>query len=90
MLFTKFHGYGNDYLVFESDQLAGVDDLGAFAHRICNRHYGAGGDGIAIVSEPLASAGGSPQPARQQPGWTRGSLAPLRRLPCEVPRSRKM
>jgi len=47
--FTKFHGFGNDYLVFEADQLANVDDLGAFAHRICNRHYGAGGDGIAVV-----------------------------------------
>ena len=49
MRFTKFHGFGNDYLVFEGEQLADVADLGAFARRICNRHYGAGGDGIAIV-----------------------------------------
>ena len=55
MRFTKFHGYGNDYLVFEADQLAAVDDLGSFAQRICNRHYGAGGDGIAIV-EPVSDA----------------------------------
>lgn len=48
--FTKFHGLGNDYLVIEGEQLAGVDDLGDFARRICNRHYGAGGDGIAIIS----------------------------------------
>lgn len=48
--FTKFHGLGNDYLVIESEQLAGVADLGAFAHRICNRHYGAGADGIAIIA----------------------------------------
>lgn len=47
--FTKFQGFGNDYLVFEADQLADVDDLGSFAHRICNRHYGAGADGIAIA-----------------------------------------
>jgi diaminopimelate epimerase len=47
--FTKFHGYGNDYLVFESDQLAEAGDLGPFAKRICNRHYGAGADGIAVV-----------------------------------------
>ena len=55
MNFTKFHGFGNDYLVFEADQLANVADLGSFAHRICNRHYGADGDGIAVVapsSEP--------------------------------------
>ena len=49
--FTKFHGLGNDYLVIEAEQLAGIDDLGEFARRICNRHYGAGGDGIAIVSK---------------------------------------
>ena len=49
--FTKFHGLGNDYLVIEAEQLAGVDDLGDFARRICNRHYGAGGDGIAIISK---------------------------------------
>ena len=48
--FTKFHGLGNDYLVIEADQLAGIDDLGEFARRICNRHYGAGGDGIAIIA----------------------------------------
>ena len=49
--FTKFHGLGNDYLVIETEQLAGIDDLGEFARRICNRHYGAGGDGIAIVGK---------------------------------------
>ncbi len=47
--FTKFHGYGNDYIVFEADQLSGVGDLGDFARRICTRHYGAGADGIAIA-----------------------------------------
>jgi diaminopimelate epimerase len=49
--FTKFHGLGNDYLVFEAGQLHDVEDLGNFARRICNRHYGAGGDGIAIISK---------------------------------------
>ncbi len=58
MRFTKFQGFGNDYIVFEADQLANVDQLGDFARRICNRHYGAGADGIAIVSEPPAIAGG--------------------------------
>src|SRR5713226_1707478 len=47
--FTKFHGFGNDYLVFEAEQLTGIGDLGDFARRICNRHYGAGADGIAIA-----------------------------------------
>lgn len=48
--FIKFHGYGNDYIVIDSEPLAGVSDLGEFARRICNRHFGAGSDGIAIVS----------------------------------------
>jgi diaminopimelate epimerase len=48
--FIKFHGYGNDYIVIESEQLAEVSDLGEFARRICDRHYGAGADGIAVVS----------------------------------------
>jgi diaminopimelate epimerase len=47
--FTKFHGYGNDYLVFEAEQLARIGDLGQFAKRVCDRHYGAGADGIAIA-----------------------------------------
>ena len=49
--FTKFHGLGNDYLVFEAERLHDVEDLGGFARRICNRHYGAGGAGIAIIGK---------------------------------------
>src|SRR5215213_1868029 len=49
--FSKFHGLGNDYLVIEAEQLSDVSDLGGFARRICNRHYGAGGDGIAIIGK---------------------------------------
>lgn len=49
--FTKFHGLGNDYLIIEPQDLSEVDDLSEFARRICNRHYGAGGDGIAVVTK---------------------------------------
>ena len=53
--FIKFHGFGNDYIVIEAKDLAlaGITasaELGNFARRICKRHYGAGADGIAIVS----------------------------------------
>src|SRR6188474_3531772 len=48
--FIKFHGFGNDYIVIESYELASVQNPGDFARRICDRHYGAGGDGIAVVS----------------------------------------
>lgn len=50
--FIKFHGYGNDYIVIEAAELTGVANLGEFARQICNRHYGAGADGIAVVSRP--------------------------------------
>lgn len=53
--FIKFHGFGNDYIVIESRALAlaeitATKQLGEFARRICSRHYGAGADGIAVVS----------------------------------------
>ena len=64
MRFVKFQGYGNDYLVFEAAELKGVglspgfERVGAgvpffeFVRRVCDRHFGAGSDGIAVV-EPL-------------------------------------
>jgi diaminopimelate epimerase len=48
--FIKFHGFGNDYIVIEANQFGDLNGLGEFARRICNRHYGAGADGIAVVS----------------------------------------
>ncbi len=53
--FIKFHGFGNDYIVIESGDLTLVEitstkQLAEFTRRICNRHYGAGADGIAVVS----------------------------------------
>lgn len=51
--FIKFHGFGNDYIVIEAERLATIASLGEFARQICNRHYGAGADGIAVVSPSL-------------------------------------
>jgi diaminopimelate epimerase len=48
--FSKFHGLGNDYIVIEAEQLGNVANLGEFAKLICDRHYGAGADGIAVIS----------------------------------------
>jgi len=47
--FTKFHGLGNDYIVLEAQHLQDISNLGDFARQICNRHYGAGADGIAVI-----------------------------------------
>ena len=32
--FCKFHGFGNDYIVFESEDLRGVSSIGNFAENI--------------------------------------------------------
>ena len=77
--FIKFHGFGNDYMVIESKDLAlaGVSttaELGEFARRICNRHYGAGGDGIAVVS-PSAVPGADFQVLIFNPDSSEASLS---------------
>ncbi|HKZ81990.1 MAG TPA: diaminopimelate epimerase [Pyrinomonadaceae bacterium] len=46
--FLKFHGFGNDYIVIEANELR-LWEPAEFARRICNRHYGAGADGIALL-----------------------------------------
>jgi diaminopimelate epimerase len=49
--FCKFQGFGNDYLVFEMDELSHVQSLNKFARKVCDRHYGVGADGIATVKK---------------------------------------
>ncbi len=49
--FTKFHGFGNDYIVIERSRLLGVASVPDFARAICDRHTGAGSDGIAVIEE---------------------------------------
>lgn len=47
MEFTKMHGLGNDFLIFEDD---GINrDWNALAARLCQRRLSVGGDGILIV-----------------------------------------
>ena len=75
--FIKFHGFGNDYIVIESTNLPEFPDvagLGEFARRICNRHYGAGADGIAVVS-PSEVAGADFQVRIFNPDGSEASLS---------------
>lgn len=48
--FTKYEGLGNDFLVLDaSDETA----LGApQVARLCDRHFGVGGDGVLLVTPP--------------------------------------
>ena len=50
MRFIKFQGFGNDYIIFEAETLKGVESLTNLSRAICDRHYGAGADGIVVVS----------------------------------------
>jgi diaminopimelate epimerase len=47
--FCKFHGFGNDYIVIERSNLPASCDLPELAVAICDRHTGAGADGIAVL-----------------------------------------
>jgi diaminopimelate epimerase len=77
--FIKFHGFGNDYIVIEAGALtlAGISDtqtIGEFARRICNRHYGAGADGIAVVG-PAEVAGADLEVRIFNPDGSEASLS---------------
>ncbi|HEY0047733.1 MAG TPA: diaminopimelate epimerase [Pyrinomonadaceae bacterium] len=54
--FCKFHGFGNDYIVFEAEKLRDVASLADFAVGVCNRNTGVGGDGIAVVEKLFDAA----------------------------------
>ncbi len=54
MRFTKMHGVGNDFLIFDPGEVEGID-LPALARRSCDRHFGVGADGI-LVPTPTCDA----------------------------------
>jgi diaminopimelate epimerase len=49
--FCKLHGFGNDYIVIENDELHAVSDLGEFTRQISHRNTGVGSDGIAVLEK---------------------------------------
>jgi diaminopimelate epimerase len=49
--FTKFHGFGNDYIVIERGKIGNSVPLERLAIDICHRNTGVGGDGIAVLEE---------------------------------------
>jgi len=48
MIFTKMHGAGNDFCLFDGFKHT-LPDYGALAKAVCNRHFGVGGDGIMVA-----------------------------------------
>lgn len=49
MKFTKMHGLGNDFIVIEA--IKDGTDYNSLAKKMCDRHFGIGGDGILVVEE---------------------------------------
>jgi diaminopimelate epimerase len=57
MRFYKFQALGNDFLIArESELLAVTHDFSSFARAICDRHFGAGADGLELLLERPAVA----------------------------------
>jgi len=48
MRFAKAHGIGNDFLLVE--EAAAPPEVGPFARRLCDRHTGAGADGVLLYT----------------------------------------
>ena len=48
MQFTKMHGLGNDFVMFD-DRDERLNNLSALAKRVCDRRTGVGADGIILV-----------------------------------------
>jgi diaminopimelate epimerase len=58
MLFHKFQALGNDFLIVcESALRAVTDEFEAFSKQICNRHFGAGADGVELLLDSPQTAG---------------------------------
>ena len=58
MLFHKFQALGNDFLIVRESALrASVDDLEVFSKQICDRHFGAGADGVELLLDSPRIAG---------------------------------
>jgi diaminopimelate epimerase len=50
MQFHKYQALGNDFIVIRESELRTLTtDYGEFAKRLCDRHFGAGADGLEVV-----------------------------------------
>ena len=55
MKFEKWQALGNDYLIFEADDLP-WELTAERVKRICDPHFGVGADGILLLSKPADDA----------------------------------
>jgi diaminopimelate epimerase len=58
MLFHKFQALGNDFLIVRESAVRVVaDDFESFSKQICDRHFGAGADGVELLMDSPRVAG---------------------------------
>ncbi len=58
MLFHKFQALGNDFLIVRESELRAVsDDFEDLSNRICDRHFGAGADGVEVLLDSTSVEG---------------------------------
>jgi|SoiMethySBSTD1v2_1073268.scaffolds.fasta_scaffold00540_25 diaminopimelate epimerase len=51
--FAKYEGLGNDFIVVDASDPRAVD--AELARRLCDRHFGIGGDGVLLVLPPRSN-----------------------------------
>lgn len=60
MRFHKFQALGNDFLIAHERELRAAasnnDDVEALSQRLCDRHFGAGADGVEMLCEAVNPA----------------------------------
>jgi len=54
MKFTKMHGLGNDFILFDHIGKSGIE-FSRLANNLCDRHQGIGADGILLVEDSLVA-----------------------------------
>jgi len=55
MEFTKLQGMGNDFLVTMVEDVHSIQLIDKLAVRMCDRHFGAGADGLVVASRSTES-----------------------------------
>ncbi len=52
MIFYKYHGAGNDFILIDSlPDIIEEKDIGGLTRRLCKRHFGIGADGLILVKK---------------------------------------
>ena len=51
MYFEKYHGLGNDFIIFQEKDLIEIKDYQELAKKVCNRKFGIGADGMIVVAK---------------------------------------